>query len=50
MTEKIFGPVLTAYVYLDDQIDQTLELMKLDSSTTNALTGAVFAEDRGRAK
>ena len=44
MTEKIFGPVLTAYVYPDDQIDQTLELV--DSSTTYALTGAVFAEDR----
>jgi len=44
MTEEIFGPVLTAYVYPDDQIDQTLELV--DSSTTYALTGAVFAEDR----
>ena len=44
MIEEIFGPVLTAYVYPDDQLDQTLELV--DSSTSYALTGAVFAEDR----
>jgi len=44
MTEEIFGPVLSAYVYDDDQLEETLELV--DSSTAFALTGAVFAEDR----
>ncbi|KAL1488283.1 hypothetical protein ABEB36_015234 [Hypothenemus hampei] len=43
MTEEIFGPVLTVYVYPDNQIKQTLEL--IDTSTQFALTGAVFAQD-----
>lgn len=44
MSEEIFGPILTAYVYADDQLDKTLDLV--DSTTSFALTGAVFAEDR----
>ena len=44
MTEEIFGPVLTAYVYEDDAIEETLDIV--DSSTAFALTGALFAEDR----
>lgn len=44
MTEEIFGPVLTAYVYNDDQVDDTLKLV--DESTSFALTGAIFGEDR----
>lgn len=43
MTEEIFGPVLTAYIYRDGDVDKTLQL--LDSSTSYALTGAVFAKD-----
>ena len=44
MREEIFGPVLTIYVYEDDQYEQTLDLV--DSTSPYALTGAVFARDR----
>ena len=43
MREEIFGPVLTAYVYKDNQYEKVLEL--IDSSTQFALTGAIFAQD-----
>ncbi|HEX3336790.1 MAG TPA: L-glutamate gamma-semialdehyde dehydrogenase [Jatrophihabitans sp.] len=44
ITEEIFAPILTAYVYDDDKWEDTLELV--DSSTRYGLTGAVFAQDR----
>jgi len=44
MEEEIFGPVLTIYVYPDEQFEQTLELC--DTSSPYALTGSVFASDR----
>ena len=44
MTEEIFGPVLTVYVYDDDKVEETLDLC--DTATPYALTGAVFARDR----
>lgn len=44
MEEEIFGPVLTVYVYEDDQFDETLELC--DTTSPYALTGAIFARDR----
>ena len=44
MQEEIFAPVLTIYVYKDDQVDQTLDL--LDNTSPYALTGAIFARDR----
>jgi 1-pyrroline-5-carboxylate dehydrogenase len=44
MCEEIFGPVLTIYVYADDQFDATLDL--LDKTSPYALTGAIFAKDR----
>lgn len=43
MTEEIFGPLLTVYVYKDSEIDSTLQLV--ESSTPYALTGAIFAQD-----
>jgi len=43
MTEEIFGPVLSAYVYPDNEVDKTLHL--LDTSTPYALTGAIIAQD-----
>lgn len=43
MTEEIFGPVLTVFVYKDSEVKSTLEL--IGSSTQFALTGAVFAQD-----
>jgi 1-pyrroline-5-carboxylate dehydrogenase len=44
MCEEIFGPVLTAYAYPDDQWEETLRI--LDETSPYALTGSVFAQDR----
>ena len=44
MTEELFGPVLTVFVYDDARWNETLELV--DSTSPYALTGAVFARDR----
>ncbi|MCS6936332.1 MAG: L-glutamate gamma-semialdehyde dehydrogenase [Candidatus Bipolaricaulota bacterium] len=44
MTEEIFGPVLTVYVYPDAEYEKTLRLC--DESTNFALTGSIFAQDR----
>ena len=45
LCEEIFGPVLTAYVYPDAQWEETLDIV--DKTSPYALTGAVFARDRG---
>lgn len=45
MEEEIFGPVVTAFVYEDAAWDEALRLV--DSTSPYALTGAVFARDRG---
>jgi 1-pyrroline-5-carboxylate dehydrogenase len=44
MVEEIFGPVLTVYVYEDEQFEETLDLC--NASSMYALTGAVFSQDR----
>ena len=44
MREEIFGPVITIYVYDDNDFEKTLDL--IDTSTKYALTGAVLAKDR----
>jgi 1-pyrroline-5-carboxylate dehydrogenase len=44
MVEEIFGPVLTLYVYEDDEFERALRLC--DETSPYALTGAVFARDR----
>ena len=45
MCEELFGPVVTLYVYPENEWPQTLELV--NNTSPYALTGAVFAEDRG---
>ena len=45
MCEEIFGPVLTIFVYEDADYDATVKL--LDETSPYALTGAIFAQDRG---
>jgi len=42
--EEIFGPVLSVFVYPENEYDQTLELC--DQTSPYALTGAIFATDR----
>jgi 1-pyrroline-5-carboxylate dehydrogenase len=44
MEEEIFGPVVTIYVYNDDEYANTLHLV--DTTSPYALTGAIFARDR----
>ncbi len=44
MSEEIFGPVLTVYIYPESRWGETLDLV--DSTSQYALTGAVFANDR----
>ncbi|KAL1922926.1 uncharacterized protein VTP21DRAFT_9302 [Calcarisporiella thermophila] len=44
MTQEIFGPVLTAYVYPAGEFEETMQLIQ--DTTGYALTGAVFARDR----
>ena len=44
MTEEIFGPVLTVYIYPDDRVDETVDLC--DNTSPFGLTGAVFSQDR----
>ncbi len=43
LTQELFAPVLTAYVYEDSAWERTLRLV--DESTAYGLTGAVFAAD-----
>lgn len=44
MQEELFGPVITIYVFKDDQFSETLELV--DGTSEYALTGAILAQDR----
>jgi 1-pyrroline-5-carboxylate dehydrogenase len=44
MSEELFGPVLTVYVYEDKDFDTVLEL--IDTTSPYALTGAIIAQDR----
>ena len=44
MCEEIFGPVLTIYIYPEDQFEKALDLV--DSTSPYALTGAIIATDR----
>jgi 1-pyrroline-5-carboxylate dehydrogenase len=44
LCEEIFGPVVTAYVYPDNQFEETLDIV--DKTSPYALTGSIFARDR----
>ena len=43
ITEEIFGPLLSIYVYKDSKLDETMKLV--ESSTPYALTGSIFGQD-----
>ena len=45
MSEEFFGPIVTTYVYPEDEWEQTLELV--DDTAQYGLTGAIFSQDRG---
>ncbi|MCU0423069.1 MAG: L-glutamate gamma-semialdehyde dehydrogenase [Bacteroidia bacterium] len=44
MCEEIFGPVLTIYVYDENQFEATLDLV--NQTSDYALTGSIIAQDR----
>jgi 1-pyrroline-5-carboxylate dehydrogenase len=44
MEEEIFGPVMTIYVYKDENYEDTLKLC--DETSPYALTGAIFSSDK----
>jgi 1-pyrroline-5-carboxylate dehydrogenase len=44
MEEEIFGPVMTFYVYPDNEFERTLEIC--NRTSPYALTGGIFANDR----
>ena len=44
LCEEIFGPVLTVFVYDEDQFEEIIPI--IDTTSPYALTGAVFAQDR----
>jgi 1-pyrroline-5-carboxylate dehydrogenase len=43
MTEELFGPILSVYVYDDGAFDTVLDL--IDTTSIYALTGAIYARD-----
>ncbi len=45
MVEEIFGPVLTVFVYKEKDYEKTLAIC--NDSSPYALTGSIFARDRG---
>ncbi|KAJ8072850.1 1-pyrroline-5-carboxylate dehydrogenase [Marasmius tenuissimus] len=44
MVEEIFGPVLTVYVYKDEDFEKTIQLV--DETSSYGLTGAIFSATR----
>jgi 1-pyrroline-5-carboxylate dehydrogenase len=44
MCEEIFGPVLTIYVYPENEFESTMQM--LDDTSEYALTGAIISQDR----
>lgn len=44
LSEELFGPVLTIYVYEDAKFEETLKLV--DSTSIYALTGSIISQDR----
>jgi 1-pyrroline-5-carboxylate dehydrogenase len=44
MSEEIFGPVLTVYVYDDEKFNETVDLV--NQTSNYALTGSIFCQDK----
>ena len=44
MVEELFGPVLTVFVYEDEDLDKTLDV--LNRTSAYALTGSIFSQNR----
>ena len=46
MQEELFGPILTVYVYKENAVEATLDI--LDKTSPYALTGAIFSSKRDK--
>jgi 1-pyrroline-5-carboxylate dehydrogenase len=44
LRDELFGPVVTCYVYPENEFEQTLDLV--DETAPYGLTGSIFADDR----
>jgi 1-pyrroline-5-carboxylate dehydrogenase len=44
MEEEIFGPVMSLYIYPDNQYEETLKIC--DQTSPYALTGSIFSNDK----
>ncbi len=44
MCEEIFGPVVTIYIYHEDNFEETMDLV--DRTSPYAFTGSIFSKDR----
>ena len=44
MCEELFGPIVTLFIYKDEDFEDTLKL--IDTTSKYALTGAIFSQDR----
>jgi 1-pyrroline-5-carboxylate dehydrogenase len=44
LRDELFGPVVTCYVYPENEFEQTLDLV--DKTAPYGLTGSIFADDR----
>jgi 1-pyrroline-5-carboxylate dehydrogenase len=44
MCEELFGPVLTVYVYEDEQFEEVMNI--IDNTSPYALTGSIISQDR----
>lgn len=44
MEEELFGPVVTVYVYDENKMEETADI--LENTSIYALTGAIFSQDR----
>lgn len=44
MEKEIFGPVMTVYVYEDEDLEKTIELV--NTTSEYGLTGSIFGQDR----
>lgn len=48
MSRELFGPILGVYVFPDNQWEETLKL--LDTTSTYALTGSIYARDQAASR
>ncbi|EOD46528.1 uncharacterized protein ASPWEDRAFT_107887 [Neofusicoccum parvum] len=48
MSRELFGPILGVYVFPDNQWEETLDL--LDTTSTYALTGSIYARDQAASR